>query len=1153
MTQHFQTFYSNRTEILYSHLKDCLFSRTSPLSRRIVIVPSPAMKSWVTLQLAKDPELGIAAGIDIGFVEPSMRKIFQAVALPSSSKGYEPSEMEISLAVETAICQILKSPPPQNEWLPLIQYIGPETLKAKHLPKKTQKRISALAAALAKDFIDYGIYGEKVISTWNTQGPHDWQQLLWQEMESLFGPWNYPARKLGNIAIKKGMNPENLQIHVFGLSYFPPLYVRFLHKIAEHIPVTFYLLSPCQKFWGDLLSPKESLRLKNFWKQKDVTLSSQEALDLYIRDNNPLLANLGKVGREMANRMEECCLETLEQYSLPESILQYDAYNELTTDEIVLEPSNAPLSLLESLQADMALLRNPESAERLQFKFYDASIQVHAAPKKTREVQAIYDIILGIIDKHSNSSNPIHPGDILVMAPNITDYLPFIRSTFNTQANGLDIQLMEPQSPMRFEVVRAFVHLLSLAKGRWEASAFIQLIEFPSFRKKLNIDNEDIITIHKWIKDAKISWGTDDLHRREVMHQDYQKDTSASQKGTWEYGLGRLLEGLVYKPENSSDTMSPLAGIDFSQADLLGSILQVLRSLKDDFKPLTNGSKLTLVDWSAYLTCVLEAYFAPYDQDGNSDGFQLLREHIEAFAKCSTKLKDATFTFDTISRHLENNLRKESSSFKESNLNAVRFSSLLPMRTVPAKVVVLMGMGDGEFPRLGQPRTWNLMANNPQADYFPEAVDFDRYLFLEAILSARKYLIFSHVSQEPGNTKELGPSLLVKEVLNYLDSSCDIHGEKPSASCIFKHPLAPFDARYFSENSPLKCYSHDYYKAALASIDPQKDPAHSFIQRFKPPEKGTQHTDGIKIELAALLSFAKNPFKVFLNSQGIYLDKIEDRILNDDADIFLTELNSWILLREALKGSIDSTLAQAENSGMLPEGSFNPVAKDKLNNEITTIHNNLNEIGVESSQVFSIVFNERHTTPQQRELNWFVPPLIIESTDYGPITIVGKIDFITTRGMLLLVNDELKKSIEIWPSILAFACLVDEYNLPIEKQVIFAKKGNVKRLDIGDPRSLLAKFAEYFLASKDSPSPLSPDQIHQILTDKMREKQSGMDDDSQQHFDPNMRWMEQNSAHADITQDLEHWQSQAKQLFAAMPAQWYPRSVKKDLGLYDDV
>jgi Exonuclease V gamma subunit len=1149
MNQYFQACYSNRTEILYEDLKERLFASTSPLAKRIVMVPSPAMKSWITLQLANDPDIGISAGIDIGLVEPSMRKIIQAVSLADTIRqSYEPSEMELALALEGAILDVCKNPHKATiEWQPLIHYLGTDAIKSKKLPKKITKRITALASALAKVFIDYGIYGANVIAEWGDDTHKGWQPLLWQKMESLFASWNYPAHKLASTSIKDDLFPEQLQIHLFGLSYFPPLYTRFLQRIAERVPVTYYLLSPCQKFWGDILSTKESLRLKSFWQQKNTTLSSQETLDLLIRDNNPLLANLGRLGREMANRMEDCCPQTTENYSLPQTILNYPQYEELASDDLILTKTDHPLTLLEAIQSDMALLRNPESGDPIPFTAYDGSIQVHAAPKKMREVEAIHDALLSIIDKHSNDSHPITPGDILVMAPDVSSYLPFIRSVFKANSEALDVQLMEPQSATRHEVVRAFLHLLAMANGRWEASAFIQLLEFPSFRNKLNLDLEDVNTIQDWIKDAKIHWGTDNIHRTELMQRDYSSDSlhEESSTGTWEDGFSRLLENLVFKPENTRNN------IDFSQAELLGSILHIIRSLKEDFKPLTNGSKLSLEDWSSYLSCLLEAYFSPYDPEGSSDGYKILQEHITSFSKASNRLKDATFAFNTIQRHLEELLQKESSSYKEANLNAVRFSSLLPMRTVPAKIVVLMGMGDGEFPRQGQPKTWNLLSNNPAADYYPNTVDFDRYLFLESLLSARKYLLFSYVSQEPGNTKELGTSLLVKEVLNYLDAAYSVDNIKPSLHCCFKHALDPFDAKYFSDSTHLKSYSQSNYKAALARYCTEKSPSHSFIERFEPP---TNVLDTIqnnhKIDLADLTAFAKNPLKSYLNSHGLYVDKAENRQIVDDADLFLSHLNSWQLLRDALTGSLTTTLAHAEKTGSMPKGSFNPVGRDKLISDIEVIHNKLHELNPTDTDIFPIFFNERQSIAERTEKGWILPPLFIESAEIGKIMIVGKIDLTAEQGLILLKQDKIETSIESWPLILAYASLVKINNLPLKNQVLFFKKDKFasKQIDF-DSLSPLTRFVEYFLSSQNAPSPLNPDQIHLLLKDKMEKKQAAWQTESEEemyeNYDSYATWMDRNAAHADISPDHDHWSTKAKHLFASMPSKWHPRSLGK--------
>lgn len=1156
MDPYFHTYYSNRMEILLSELKTSLFANSSPLAKRFIIVPSQAMKSWISIQLAKDPNIGIAAGIEVSFVEPSIRKILLATTKQNIEKYYQPNDIELTLAIESKILNICQHREKyrQAEWLPLIRYIGLKD-NSKH-QRNAIKRISDLAKALADVFINYGIYGKEMVLSWQENSQIGWQELLWLEMEQFFYPWAYPAKTLSNIKINQDLDPKMVQIHLFGLSYLPPLYLQFLDSLSKHLPIRFYQLSPCQKYWGDALTSKESHSIIKYWKKKNASISTQQSLENFLQDSNPILSNFGKLGREMATVMEEFAQNKIENYALPKTICHLPEYEELVTNELIQEETQNPPTLLDHIQADITLLRNPDASDPILFQFYDQSIQIHAAPKKYREVQVIYNAVLQILDRHSQSNEPIYPGDILVMAPNINDYLTIINSVFNNPESPLDIQLVEQRSPIEHEIVRGFLHLLKLAKGRWQASTLFQLLEYSSFRKKAMIDAEDLQTIHKWIQETKILWGTDATHRNDLLKREYpnQRMADASSKGTWEDGFGQLIDSLILKENaNLDNPFNPSGNIEFSQSSLLNNLQSLINSLKTDCKPFTSLETLTLNEWSEYLLCILEAYFSPYDEIGSNDSYNLLSDCIEKLKTSFTKLKDTRFTFESIFPLIENLLHKESSTHKENNNNAIKFSSLLPMRTVPAKVVVLMGLSDGIFPRKCPPMSWNLLLNNPRTDYFPDTVDFDRYLFLETILSARRYLVLSYISQEAGNTKELEPSLIVKELLKYLDTGYRIGNETITKACVFKHPLDSFDAQYFSDNARLKNYSLHDYKAAMAHYLNNKKPPHSFIESYK---LGTQiPKDNIHhINIKSLASFAKNPIKAFLNSQQIYIERDFAKNIQDDADLFLSELNSWILTRDAVTNDLDNVLSKAEKSGMLPQGSFKDVCKDKIIVAVNNLQNHLESLNLKNDEILPLIFNEKYLAFSRESDRWVSPPLSIHSETFGQITIVGSIDLVTPQGIMFLVKDELKRSIELWPTILVYACLIKEHHHHLEPKALFLKGSQctIKTIDFNQPHDLLKRFVEYYLSFQQLPSPLSPEKVHQLLTKKMLEKQvSTASEDYQpwQKTEAHQRWIDLNSANTDISSSLEHWESTAKHLYASMPSDWHPKTMRKiDLG-----
>ncbi len=1165
MESNLKVFFSNRVETLFQSLQGQLFAHSHPLTKRILIVPSAAMKSWLMLQMAQTSQHGIAAGIEMGFVDPSLRRLYTLLHLGATEGLCESSELELALAIESLIAEMIQTfallPLQEQTTLrPLLAYLGVAPLNESFLSRRSAKRIGALSQTLAKLFVDYGKYGGKMLAEWAAENSHGknsgWQQLLWHKLEKLFQSWQYPCRKFDSFDMTADFAADDLQIHLFGLSYLAPIYHRFLMQLSSRVPVYYYMLSPCQKFWHDVLSDKESLRLKKFWQRRQVALSQQEALEDFLRDNNPLLANFGKLGREMTMQLDASDPQVEDCYCLPHSVVTKEAYNDLLTPEVNLEGgATAHMTLLEALQADVVLLRNPEESERIAFSAYDGSVQIHAAPKPMREVQVIYDTILSIIEKHAHDSIPITPGDVVVMASNLTTYEPFIHAVFESQESCLAAHLIDVQRPAQNTFVQGFLHLLRLPQGRWEMASLLRLFEFPSFQAKHHIKPEDVQLLHQWVRAADIRWGKDPSHRNELLKRDHcAKDMDSDcWQGTWEHGLGRLLEGLaMLSPVVMADVdlaYAPIERIDASQGELLGNFLRLLRALQTDLKPLMGDMQLSLTDWSAYLKCLCDAYFVAGREKEEDEGSNLVLAQLATLKNVDARIKDRTFAFHSIQRHLEKAFQTHTSIYRESNLQAVRFCSLLPMRAVPAKVVILMGMGDGEFPRSEQALSLNLLAEHAQGDYYPSQMDFDRYLFLEALLSARNYFILSYVSQKPGNALNLSPSLLVTELLSYLDKAYSIPKGLLSQQCCRNHMLFAFHHTYFSADKAFQSYSLNHYRAATAYYHQEKNPSHTFLQNFLPQTMvSDMSSQDIVIDLADLSAFTRSPLKVYLNKAlDIYLDRSSDRVLKKHEDLLLSPLGNAILLKNAMRTPVDAVLTHAKKSGALPSGPFRALEVARFKREVDVVKNNLDAHAIAPDALFSLEFNARYTEVKQVATGWQMPPLHLEVPQVGKVKLVGRLETVSMQGLVVLAEDDIKEAIKAWPSWLVFCCLVNTYALPMAQRLLFVKgkQSKAKEDSFSQPQVLLTHFLEYYFLGLKSPSPLLPECVQPIMVgnfDKVKDLyQTAVEDEFRPTYDEYLKWMKRSSPHTDIEAGNSHWQALAKKLFVDMTQAWYPK------------
>ncbi|MCE5315938.1 MAG: exodeoxyribonuclease V subunit gamma, partial [Parachlamydia sp.] len=1025
-------FYSNRVEDLYAQLKRQLFaSPCNPFARRLVVVPNPPLKTWLMLQLAKDPDIGIAAGIEVSYPDEMIDRFSESPLFPS--------RVEIALAIEAQLRRVVRNARDET-WAPLMHY-----LKAPDLTRKGERRLIALSDKLAELFADYQKYGRRMVEDWGS----GWQQELWQLLFS----------QLPAISFKKVKG--DVQLHLFAISHLSPLHLDRFVAISERIPTHYYLLSPCQAFWTDIRTDRESRRLHAFWKSRGAAEAQLETLDHYLRDCNPLLANFGRLGREMVRQLEEREIVSDENYALPVSALEHPAYENLIGDVFAAESDR--LTLLEAVQADLLLMRKPQ--EKVALDGEEDSIQVHTAPTRLRETEVIYDLIQNLIAKHDH----LRAEDVLVMAPDIMAYAPLVKMVFQREG-GLDCHIMEAVAPCDHPSIQGFLNFLKLATSRWSVREVLELFDIPAFRKKHQFRDEDVQTIQDWARKSGVRWGQTHHHRDEVLEGQHCRSgmVEKSDAGTWEKGMERLLKSLIMTPSGEE------IAIESSQAELLGRFLELLRSMRSDLNLLRQNTR-PLCEWMIYLQTLFEVYF---DEDS-----ELLSKQLTDLIKAGQKLQEERFPFATLYHQLESCLNKRRNSYRETHLNAVRFCPLLPMRTVPSKVVILMGLEEGAFPRATSAYSLNLLNSHPQADYCPSKTDFDRYLFLEAILSARQYLILTYQSFQDG--KEQAPSLVVQELMAYLDSAYLVGGEVPSIRVTFRHPFHGFDKSNFQSNSRFPCRSLFQFHLAQSYYLKEKSAPFLFIPRFEMSLPVSQTNQQILLDIGDLSRFAKNPLKVYLNKAlGLYLPK-EDELQGCESFAW-SPIDRSIMRKLALK--VDFHEVMQPVADRLPLGIFKEVAVREAVDDREEIRYNLRKFGVQ--ETFCLELTKRVDRPLQiSDSHWLSPPLEMRTGTGENVTLVGRLEHISEQGMIAWHKKQFEKAVQIYPEFLIYEALALRGGLPLkDRQLIFGRDGKALPSFLEKPEQRLSQYLDYYLLSLSKPSPLMPKWIDSLIKGDQFEK-----------------------------------------------------------------
>lgn len=1136
-------FSSNRVELLYKNLKQNLFKRKAhPFARRMIVVPNASMKSWLLLQLASDPDFGIAAGIDVCYLDQALKTF--TTEIRREKGAFIPNSMQLAFLFEAIISKIITEWSSYNEeeqhlWKPLIQYLR---VSADYpLGQKSQQRLIALSNRLAQLFLQYGRYGCRMLDSWeNSKVINSWQAQLWRRLKLEYPNLYFPYQLLPEVLNNMKVPLQDTQLHIFALSFIPAQAHRFLAKIADFFPVRYYLLSPCQLFWNDICSDKERTRLQSYWEKKGVSKAQLQALDQFLRERNAILANFGRMGREMANQIENDAGLIEDSYQLPEIFKHLSIYNEEITDDILYDTTIKPPTLLQALQADLLVLRNPNKHSKLDFPSKDSSIQLHLSYSKQREIENLYNTLIHLLTIHSKEDESIEPGDIIIMVPDLLSYESTIHSVFGGEKSLLDFQIMETALLSKTSLVQGFLHLLSLPGSRWEADSIVQLLEYEPFKRKFDFSSSDLLQIKKWIEESGTYWGQNLRHCHEVITRDHgaeSKLVDLNPAGTWEYSLSRLLMTFAIASEGldtSHHTFAPpLDEMESSQSDLLGKWLSLILGLQKDLKPIAECTKMSLKNWAEYLERLKGTYFQIEINDLEGiEASKHLSQLIESLCFESKNL----FSFQSVYCQLANLINDELTSYRECNLQAVRFCSMLPMRALPAKVVGLIGMNEGAFPRKEIPFSLNEMAFHPDADYAPNQTDFDRYLFLESLLSARQYLILSFVGFSFEEQREVPPSLLIQELFSYLDSGYTLEGISPSIHCLQKHPFNPFDKAYFQETSLFPSYSQEYYKLAKAYYFSEKTQAHQFVTNFNIKQSDILEATVIIKELA---SFASNPLKGYFNkSLNIYLDKNQNEIKNVEP-FALSGLEKYQLRMQAIKKPIDDVLNNASRSGKLPGGLFRMISSEYVISEIEKMHHSFFLNQISPNELFSLYFSDHCEKPQMNEKIWMLPPLDVKIKDGVKVKVVGHLEEVSNQGLLFHQSRDLKGIIKAWPKYLLLCHAVSKFDLPIATKLISTKDDKPFTFPLEEASSQLEAFIAYYFMALQSPSPLIPEWVSSFLKPDSntlaKNMQASLEGSFSTLYNDYALWLFRDRQNLPPAEELfKQWEPIAKKLFSRL-------------------
>ncbi|MCK4838766.1 MAG: exodeoxyribonuclease V subunit gamma, partial [Desulfobulbaceae bacterium] len=368
------------------------------------------------------------------------------------------------------------------------------------------------------------------------------------------------------------------------------------------------------------------------------------------------------------------------------------------------------------------------------------------------------DQLLAMFEAHPE----LEPKDIIVMTPDIESYSPLIGAVFGSRkvVNGraLPFSIADRLIRKEGELFGTLLSVLALVGSRMEISRVLAVIERAPVRSRFGLSLNELERIEKWLGAVNIRWGIDDDDRQ-------QRGLPETTENTWRFGLDRLLLGYAMVGDNQRDFAGvlPYDDLEGGEVEALGRFLDFTEKLFEYVRKL--ASKRNLADWSDILLAIFKDLLAVSDEQEHE------REFIQRTLSTLRDVQvDAAFgdevEFEVVMAELDKAGQTDSLS-SGFMAGGITFCEMLPMRAVPFKIVCLLGMNDGVYPRPTTVPAFDLIAANPQLGDRSRRKD-DRYLFLESILSARQCLYLSYVGQSVRDGSFLSPSVLVSELVEYL-------------------------------------------------------------------------------------------------------------------------------------------------------------------------------------------------------------------------------------------------------------------------------------------------------------------------------------------------------------------------------------------------
>ena len=856
---------------------------SDPFAQELVLVPAKGVERWLSQRLShrlghgEGREDGVCAGV----VFRSPGSLVAQVLGTRDHDVWAPDQLAWPLL--RVIDEVAGEP-----WARVLsEHLGHGVDDEEEAQLRRGRRY-AVARRLAGLFAAYAVQRPQLLSDWESGGSGDgaggrleldlaWQPHLWRRLLQEVGEPSPVARHVHAVqSLRAGTLelelPERLSL--FGHTWLSRTEAELLQALGEQRDVHLWMPHPSEALWQSLLDASPPV-----WRRDDHS---------HVGIPHPLLAAMGRDVRET------------------EAVLLGVG----AAGGRALPAPDRPATVLGHLQGDIAANRVPSPSGLV-----DASVQVHACHGPARQVEVLREVLLGLLADDPS----LEPRDILVMCPDIETYAPLITGAFGLgeavagshPGHRLRVMLADRSPTQTNPLLGVLAKLLDLSDGRAEASRVLDLLATEPVRRRFGFTEDHLETITRWVTRSGVRWAWDQGGRERY-------GLAAFQQNTWRFGLDRVLTGVALSDDSHlwlGPTL-PLDDVSTTDIALAGRLAEAV----DRLQALT--AQLTGTHPVGHWLRVLREGVVQLADVPRGEEWQIAQLHRELAGLAGAGVAGAEghdggpeeslleLRLPDVRALLDSKLggRPTRANFRTGTLTVC---TMTPMRSVPHRVVCLLGVDDGVFPRGGTIDGDDVLARLPMVGE-RDLRSQDRQLFLDAILAAGDHLVITYTGFSEATGQRRPPAVPVREFL-------DVAARTTTGEIEREHRSQAFHPDYLSAPAPFS-FDPDAASAARAAAAPRSAPVPLHELDLGPAPRGD-------IELRDLIDTVTSPVRAFLRRRlELDLPREQDEVA-DSMPVSLDGLQTWQvgdrILQEFLLGrSLDDALQMEWRRGTMPPGRF---------------------------------------------------------------------------------------------------------------------------------------------------------------------------------------------------------------------------------------